>query len=81
MTVPPAPLPRRSSPFLRHLRAALLADLEPELLLCEKIAVLLAAGCRRSEIARSLDATPAALRAAEARVKSAADRLDLGDDG
>lgn len=70
-----------SAPFLRHLKQALLEDFESELVLACKVAVLQAAGHRRSEITRILsDAAPAALRAAEARVKRAAEKLDLGDD-
>lgn len=57
----------------------MLADLEPELLLACKVAVLQASGYRRSEIAQMLEAAPAALRLAELRVKSAAERLDAGD--
>jgi hypothetical protein len=75
MSVTPAPA--RSSRFLGHVRRAVLQDFEPELLLCEKVAVLQAAGYKRSEIARMLDAaTPAALKAAELRVKVAAERLE-----
>lgn len=67
------------SPFLLRLRRALIADLEPELELACKVAVLQAAGHRRSEIARILtDASAPALRVAETRVKKAASRLDQG---
>jgi hypothetical protein len=48
--------------------------------LASKVAVLQASGYRRSEIARMLDAPPAALRVAELRVKRAAEHLDLGND-
>lgn len=68
------------SVFLSRLRRALLEDFETELILASKVAVLSAAGYRRSEIARMLDAPPAQLRLAELRVKKAAERLDLGDD-
>lgn len=62
------------------MRRALLEDLEPELVLAERVAVLQAAGHRRSEIARMLpNVTAPALRVAEARVKKAAGRLDHGD--
>jgi hypothetical protein len=37
-------------------------------------------GYRRSEIARMVDAPPAALRLAELRVKQACERLDAGGD-
>jgi hypothetical protein len=57
----------------------MIADLEPELLLALKVATYQAAGHRRSEIARMLDASAPALRVAEARVKRAAARLDQGD--
>lgn len=67
------------SPFLLRLRKALIQDLEPELLLAQRVAVLQAAGYRRSEIARRLDASAPALRVAETRVKKAAKRLDQGD--
>lgn len=77
----PQVLAPRSSSFLRSHRAALLRDLEPELLLCEKVAVLIAAGYKRTEVARMLvTETPAALRAAELRIKQATQRLDAGDD-
>jgi ABC-type lipopolysaccharide export system ATPase subunit len=69
-----------SSPFLLSVRKAMLDDFEGELLLACKVAVLSAAGHRRSEIARLLDAPPAALRVAEARVKRACERLDQGND-
>lgn len=67
------------SAFLAGLRKALLADFEAELVLASKYGVLQAAGYRRSEIARMLDAGPAAIRDAEQRVQRAADRLDHGD--
>jgi hypothetical protein len=74
--------PRPTSSFLRGVRAALLADfVEVELVLAQKYAVLQASGYRRSEIVRMLDEAPAALKAAEQRVKNAVERLDLGDDG
>jgi hypothetical protein len=75
-----APPLRRKTQLLRDLRAAMLADFEPELQLAEKFAVLFAGGHTRSDIARLLDVTPAALKVAEARVKSAAGRLEAGDD-
>lgn len=69
-----------NSPFLRRLRRAILEDLEPEVLLACRVAVLQAAGHKRSEIARILhDVTAPALRVAEQRVKKAAARLDAGD--
>jgi hypothetical protein len=75
-----AGVPARSSRFLGHVRAAVLQELEPEIQLCEKFAVLQACGYRRSEIARKLpDETPAALKTAELRLKKAAERLDAGD--
>ena len=78
MTAVAAPTPR--SRFLSHIRAAVLEDLEPEIVLAQKVAVLQACGFRRTEIACKLDAeTPAALRLAEQRVKKAAERLDAGD--
>jgi 2-keto-4-pentenoate hydratase len=67
------------SPFLLRLRRALIEDLEPELLLALKVATFQAAGHRRSEIARLVDASAPALRVAEARVKRAVLRLDQGD--
>lgn len=67
------------SAFLAGLRRALLADFERELVLSLKVAVLQASGYRRSEIARMLGAAPAAMRAAETRVKRAAERLDHGE--
>jgi hypothetical protein len=68
------------SALVARLRRALIADLEPELKLACQVAVLQAAGHRRSEIARILQGASApALRVAEARVKKAAQRLDQGD--
>ena len=63
---------------LHHIRKAILADFERELVLCQKVAVMQACGFRHSEIARRLDTTPVELRNAEARVKRAAERLDHG---
>jgi hypothetical protein len=71
---------RPRSAFLGSIRTALLRDFEAELVLASKYAVLQAAGYRRSEITKMLDAPPAALRAAELRVKRAAERLDHGND-
>jgi hypothetical protein len=69
-----------ASELVARLRRALIADLEPELKLACQVGVLMAAGHRRSEIARILSAASApALRIAEARVKKAAGRLDQGD--
>jgi hypothetical protein len=68
-----------SSPFLLSLRKGLLEDFESELLLSCRVAVLQAAGYRRSEIARRLTATPAQLRVAYARVDRVAERLDHGE--
>ena len=67
------------SPFHARLRRALLADFEGELVLACRFGVLQAAGYRRSEIGRILQAPPAALRTAERRVKRAAESLDQGD--
>jgi hypothetical protein len=64
--------------ILRGLRKAL-QDMEPEITLALKVGVIQAAGYRRSEIAQRLDVPAHALRAAEARVKRAAPRLDQGD--
>jgi hypothetical protein len=64
-----------SSPFLLTLRRGLLEDFEAELLLASRVAVLQVAGWKRSEIGRGLDATPAALRAAYARVDRVTERL------
>jgi hypothetical protein len=68
-----------STPFLLTLRKALLADFEAELLLSCRVAVLQAAGWKRSEIGRRLDVTPAALRVAYARVDRVTERLDHGE--
>lgn len=69
-----------SSPFLLELRKSLLEDFEPELRLSCQIAVLQAAGYRRSEIARRLAVAPATLRVAYGRVDRVAERLDHGED-
>lgn len=71
--------PRRDSLFLRHVRAAMLLDLEPEVVLCERIAVLRASGYKPIEIRRMLGTHPADYSRAEARLKRAAERLDAGD--
>jgi hypothetical protein len=68
-----------SSPFLLELRRRLLQDFEAELLLSCRVAVLQAAGWKRSEIGRRLEATPAALRIAYARVDRVTERLDQGE--
>jgi hypothetical protein len=65
---------------LRGLRAALLADLEPQITLAMKIGVLQAAGHRRGEIERQLGCTSGEFARAALRIKSAAKRLDNGDD-
>lgn len=67
------------SPFHAALRRAILDDFEPELMLACRVAVLQAAGFRRSEIARRLEVSPSVLRVAEQRVKRAAERMDHGD--
>jgi hypothetical protein len=82
-SIPPmstAAPPRRRTPFLRGLRTAILLDFEAELLLCERYAVLAAAGFRKGEITQMLAASPAAIKSAEQRVKNASSRLEAGDD-
>jgi hypothetical protein len=72
--------PAPPSPFLRSLRAAIEEDFEPERELCCKVACYMAAGWKRSEIARTLDVPPAALRSAEQRVRRIVELLGHGDD-
>lgn len=64
---------------LRRLRAALIADLEPEIQLALKVGVLHAAGHRRSEMIRQLGVTSHEMARAVEMVKRAAERLDGGD--
>jgi hypothetical protein len=64
---------------LRGLRATLLADLEPEIALALKVAVLLAAGHRKSVICRQLDCSSSDFARAWARLRRAAKRLEVGD--
>lgn len=71
---------RSPSPFLRNLRAAIAEDFLPERELACRVAVLLSAGFKRSEIQRKLDVSPSELKRAEERVRRAAPRLDHGDD-
>lgn len=69
-----------ASEFVARLRRGIIQDLEPEILLAQQVAVLQAAGHRRSEISRILTTAGApALRVAEARVKRVALMLDQGD--
>lgn len=67
------------SPFLRRLRSAVIDALEPQIHLACQVAVLRAAGFRRSEIRERTGATPAQLRQALELVEKAAERLDPGD--
>ena len=70
---------RRRSTFLQSVRAAALADFESELVMIERIAVLRAAGFKRTEVSRLLGVTDtAAFKRLEARLESAAERLDNG---
>jgi hypothetical protein len=65
---------------VRRLRAAILADLEPEIHLALEVAVLLAAGHKsRTQIGRQLRVTPKEMSAAVGMVRRAATRLDAGD--
>jgi hypothetical protein len=41
--------------------------------------VLTAAGYKRHEVAKMLEASPAAMRSAQARIERAVSRLDAGD--
>jgi hypothetical protein len=70
----PAPTVRArpQSPFLRALRAALLEDFEPELLLACRVAELAAVGYDRSEILRTLDVTQGQYMAADVRLRRVA---------
>jgi hypothetical protein len=77
--IPAVPPPPRQSSFLRGLRRAILQELEPEILLCERLAVCYAAGYKKSEAARLLDVSTPAITAADKRLKAAADHLDAGD--
>lgn len=61
------------------LRAAMLEELEPEIQLTCRIAVLLAAGHKRIRIERQLAVDALEFKHAWARLKRAAERLDQGD--
>lgn len=78
---PPAERVARPEPgtFLHKLRAAVIAEHEPEINLVCQVAVLHAAGYRKSEIGQRLGATGAQLKAAFDKAKGAAIRLDPGD--
>ena len=71
--------PAPPSPFLRSLRNAFEQDFLPERELACRVAVLLTAGYKRSEIQRKLDVSAVELKRAEERVRRAAPRLDHGD--
>jgi hypothetical protein len=77
-----ADLPARPARSCRlgELRAAIIADCEPQITLALQVAVLLAAGYRRAEIARRLDCSPPEVDTARRWLRRAARRLDLGDD-
>lgn len=75
---PTIAMPPRS-PFLRRLHGAIFAELTPTIELAQQIAVLQAAGHRRGEIARALDADPADMRAAQALLRRATQRLAQED--
>lgn len=71
--------PQRRSRILRDLRQAVYADLEPQVTLVERVAVLAAAGYRKGEIAERVDADPAQLRNAWATLKRVAPQLEVND--
>jgi hypothetical protein len=71
--------PGCESRYLRRLRAALLADLEPEIMRALQVAVLLAAGHRQTAICRQLGCSSADFTRARLRLRRAAARLDVGD--
>jgi hypothetical protein len=62
--------PRRSA-LPRGLRGAVLDDFEVELVLVQRLAVMLAAGYRRSETARLLGVSPSGVMAADKLLKAA----------
>jgi hypothetical protein len=64
---------------LRGLRAALLTELEPEVTRTLQVAVLLAAGHRKSLICRQLGCSSSDFGRAWARLRRAAGRLEVGD--
>lgn len=65
--------------FLHKLRGAVISELEPEINLACKTAVLQAAGYSKREIAERLGATGTQLKNALERAAGAAIRLDPGD--
>jgi hypothetical protein len=78
MSVPAGrPHIRAKSPFLRRMRAAIITDLEPTIRLTQQVAVLQAAGHKRTDIANRTGCSPAELRDALARVKRIAPDLEL----
>jgi hypothetical protein len=64
---------------LRGLRAALLAELEPEITLALGVAVLLAAGHKHAAICRTLDCSSSDFTRARQRLRRASKRLEVGD--
>lgn len=64
-------------PFNRTMRRHIIRDLEPTILLTQRVAVLQAAGHRRADIARITGATPTELKDALARVKRIAPLMEL----
>ena len=67
------------SGFLRRVRGALVDDFRTELDLALRVAVLEAAGHKRAEIAQRLGVDPLDVRAASARLRRAAHRLEIPD--
>jgi hypothetical protein len=71
------PVTRPLSPFLQALRRAIIEDLEDEIQLTCKVAVLRAAGYRKdAEIMRALDCNRNDLLRAKGRLARVAPRLD-----
>lgn len=64
-------MPVPSSPFLRDLHRAVVAELQPQIRLTLQVGVLTAAGMRRAEILEKTGAAPNDLRAAQILLRRA----------
>lgn len=72
----PRSVPPSRHPLVVSLWEPLLNDVQADAKLAAQVAVLVAAGLPRAEIARRLDATPAQLRIAYERLERVAPAID-----
>jgi hypothetical protein len=68
----------RADPPIAKLQDALLAEARTEIIFVLRVAVMVAAGHRHADIARTLDARPQKIAAAVKRLRSIAPRLERG---